>query len=228
MSRGHISGRKNARLESGRCPEVCARARSVFAAQSQTRLRYELPYPGLSGSKNVQQTVLVGPDGGSHVYEPTPQDAVALAEADVVFENGLEFETWLDDLYTASGSIAVRIVVSDGIEPLAFEEHDHEHEGEDHGGFMEDEPLAGTRLIVNDYERGTVHVIAMRTNEVIAEFELTARQALYPSPRGRYAVAIHAAGNITNLIDSVVSTVSHEDHFHASFSSLALPRRLCF
>lgn len=164
-----------------------------------------MPYPGLSGSKNVQQTVLVGPDGGSHVYEPTPQDAVALAEADVIFENGLEFETWLDDLYTASGSIAVRIVVSDGIEPLV-----------------------GTRLIVNDYESGTVHVIALRTNEVIAEFELTAREALYPSPRGRYAVAIHAAGNITNLIDSGVSAVPHEDHFHASFSSPALPRRLCF
>lgn len=80
---------------------------------------------------NIELTVLVGPDGDSHVYEPTPQDAIALAEADLIFENGLEFETWLDDLYESSGSTATRIVVSDGIEPLALAEgddHEHEHE----------------------------------------------------------------------------------------------------
>ncbi|MCU0496798.1 MAG: zinc ABC transporter substrate-binding protein [Anaerolineae bacterium] len=82
----------------------------------------------------IELTVLVGPDGDSHVYEPTPQDAIVLSEADLIFENGLEFETWLDDLYEASGSTATRIVVSEGIEPLAFEEHEeheeHEHEGD--------------------------------------------------------------------------------------------------
>lgn len=74
--------------------------------------------------ENIELTVLVGPDGDSHVYEPTPQDAVALAKADLVFENGLEFETWLDDLYESSGSTALRIVVSDDIDPLPFEGHD--------------------------------------------------------------------------------------------------------
>jgi ABC-type Zn uptake system ZnuABC Zn-binding protein ZnuA len=69
---------------------------------------------------NIELTVLVGADGDSHVYEPTPQDAIALAEADLVFANGLEFETWLDDLYESSGSTATRIVVSDRIEPLSF------------------------------------------------------------------------------------------------------------
>jgi len=80
---------------------------------------------------NIELTVLVGPDGDSHVYEPTPQDAIALAEADILFENGLEFETWLDDLYESSGSTATRIVVSDGIEPLAFRGHDHAREHEE-------------------------------------------------------------------------------------------------
>jgi ABC-type Zn uptake system ZnuABC Zn-binding protein ZnuA len=75
---------------------------------------------------NIELTVLVGPDGDSHVYEPTPQDAIALAEADLVFENGLEFETWLDDLYESSGSTATRIVVSDRIEPLTFDGHDQD------------------------------------------------------------------------------------------------------
>ncbi|MBK8023908.1 MAG: zinc ABC transporter substrate-binding protein [Chloroflexi bacterium] len=172
----------------------------------------------------VELTVLVGPDGDSHVYEPTPQDAVALAEADLIFENGLEFETWLDDLYTASGPTATRIVVSDGIEPLAFagHDHDHEHEGEGDGGFMEGAPMVGTRLIVNDYESGTVQIVDLRTNEVIVEFVLTASASLYPSPSGRYAFAVQTNGSITNLIDSSVSSVPHDDHFHTDFGSPAL------
>ena len=79
---------------------------------------------------NINLTVLVGPDGDSHVYEPTPQDAIRLAEADIIFENGLEFEMWIDDLYTSSGSTATRVVVSDGIEPLEFAEGEHENEHE--------------------------------------------------------------------------------------------------
>ncbi|MBK9746019.1 MAG: zinc ABC transporter substrate-binding protein [Chloroflexi bacterium] len=170
----------------------------------------------------VELTVLVGPDGDSHVYEPTPQDAVALAEADLIFENGLEFETWLDDLYTASGSTATRVVVSDGIEPLAFEGHDHEHEGEGDGGYMEGEPMVSTRLIVNDYESGRVQIVDLRSNEVIADFELTAAASLYPSPSGRYAFAVQTNGGITNVIDSGVSALPHDDHFHTDFGSPAL------
>lgn len=88
------------------------------------------------GREQIALTVLVGADSDSHVYEPTPQDAIALAGADVIFENGLEFETWLDALYEASGSTAARIAVSEGIEAIPFEGHehdehdDHEHEGE--------------------------------------------------------------------------------------------------
>jgi zinc/manganese transport system substrate-binding protein len=82
--------------------------------------------------ENIELTVLVGRDGDSHVYEPTPQDAIALAQADLIFENGLEFETWLDALYEASGSTAVRVVVSDGITPIEFGGHDHAHDDHDH------------------------------------------------------------------------------------------------
>jgi ABC-type Zn uptake system ZnuABC Zn-binding protein ZnuA len=38
-----------------------------------------------------------------------------LARAAVLIENGLGFEPWLDDLYTASGSQAVRVVATAGI-----------------------------------------------------------------------------------------------------------------
>ncbi len=69
------------------------------------------------GGGSINLTVLVGAGGDTHSYEPVPQDSVALGSADVLFENGLGFETWLDDLYSASGSTAQRVVVSDGIVP---------------------------------------------------------------------------------------------------------------
>jgi zinc/manganese transport system substrate-binding protein len=79
----------------------------------------------------IDLTVLVGPDGDAHEYEPTPQDSVAIADATLVFENGLAFETWLDDLFTASGSAATRVVVSEGITPRAMQELGA-HAGEEH------------------------------------------------------------------------------------------------
>lgn len=86
------------------------------------------------GGDKINLRVLVGPDSDPHSYEPTPADSVALAEAKVVFENGLEFETWLDSLFSASGSRATRVTVTDGIELLKAEEgqeheDEHGHEG---------------------------------------------------------------------------------------------------
>lgn len=173
---------------------------------------------------NVELTVLVGLDSDPHVYEPVPEDLIALAEADILFENGLELEPWIDDLYQSSGSTATRIAVSDGIEVLEFAGHAHEHAGEDagHGGFMEGANMIGSRLIVNDYESGRVHIVDLRSNQVIADFDLTARASLYTSPSGRYAFAIQTDGNITNVIDSGVTAVLHDDHFHTDFGSPAL------
>jgi len=66
---------------------------------------------------NFKVHVLVGPDGDTHTYEPIAADGVALAQADLIFENGLGFETWLNKLYTASGSKAKRVVVTSGVTP---------------------------------------------------------------------------------------------------------------
>lgn len=69
------------------------------------------------GGDKIDLTVLVGADGDTHSYEPVPQDSVALTHANLIFENGLGFETWLDDLYTAANGQAQRVVVSQGINP---------------------------------------------------------------------------------------------------------------
>jgi ABC-type Zn uptake system ZnuABC Zn-binding protein ZnuA len=87
----------------------------------------------VAGDK-VELVVLVDRDTDAHEYEPSPSDAAKLANAQLIFENGLMFETWLDRLYESSGSTARRVVVSEGIQPRphthAHDESEHAH---DHG-----------------------------------------------------------------------------------------------
>ncbi len=66
------------------------------------------------GGDLIDLKVLVGPNGDTHVYEPKPSDARALAQAEVVLTNGLQFEGFLDRLVEASGTTASVTVLSDG------------------------------------------------------------------------------------------------------------------
>ncbi|WP_034852890.1 metal ABC transporter substrate-binding protein [Inquilinus limosus] len=97
------------------------------------------------GGDDVEVRSLVGPNGDAHVYEPTPQDAEAMAKADLVVVSGLELEGWMDRLVAASGTKAKVVVASQGIAVLhaedegaegheAHDHDDHDHEGHDHGG----------------------------------------------------------------------------------------------
>ena len=78
---------------------------------------------------DVALTTLVGADGDAHVYEPTPADVKAVAGADIVFVNGLDFEGWMPRLLEAAGFKGKMVVVSDGITPREWdgEEEDHDH-----------------------------------------------------------------------------------------------------
>ncbi|MBR2513069.1 MAG: zinc ABC transporter substrate-binding protein [Halomonas sp.] len=84
------------------------------------------------GGEHVNVTSLVGPDGDAHVYSPRPGDARALAEADVVVFNGLLFEGWMERLIDASDYSGVLVTATEGINALAYNEHD-EHGHDDHG-----------------------------------------------------------------------------------------------
>lgn len=81
--------------------------------------------------ERVALTTLVGPGGDAHTYEPSPRDSAAIAEADLLFENGLGFEGWIDDLYAASGSRATRVALGAGVTPLPIAEEEGHAEGED-------------------------------------------------------------------------------------------------
>jgi zinc/manganese transport system substrate-binding protein len=83
------------------------------------------------GGDRVAVETLVGPNGNAHVYAPSPGDAKKVADAKVVFVNGLGFEGWLERLVKASGTKAPIVVATTGIKPRERAgDHDHDH---DHG-----------------------------------------------------------------------------------------------
>jgi zinc/manganese transport system substrate-binding protein len=71
---------------------------------------------------HVALTTLVGPNGDAHVFEPTPADAKALSEADLVVVNGLGLEGWMDRLINASGYRGPIVVASSGVKPREMDE----------------------------------------------------------------------------------------------------------
>src|SRR5437660_793377 len=86
------------------------------------------------GGERVEVAALVGANGNAHVYAPSPADAKKLADARLVFVNGLGFEGWLDRLVKASATKASIIVATKGITPLdrsGTRDRDHDHGGAD-------------------------------------------------------------------------------------------------
>jgi zinc/manganese transport system substrate-binding protein len=82
------------------------------------------------GGDRVEVATLVGPNGNAHVYAPSPADAKRVADAKIVFVNGLGFEGWLERLVKASGTKAPIVVATKGIKPrerAGGHDPDHDH-----------------------------------------------------------------------------------------------------
>lgn len=87
-------------------------------------------------------TLLLAPGREAHSFEPTPRDALTVANADVFVYNGGEGETWVEDLLDAAGeNIGTVACMMDFVEAreeeivegMQVREHDHEHDhGEEH------------------------------------------------------------------------------------------------
>ena len=83
------------------------------------------------GGDVVDVSALIPPDSDVHAFQPAPQDAAAIAQANVVLVNGANLEEGLLALVEGSATVELTIV-SNGVEMLGFGEHDHEHAEEDH------------------------------------------------------------------------------------------------
>jgi ABC-type Zn uptake system ZnuABC Zn-binding protein ZnuA len=92
------------------------------------------------GGNRIQVTTLVGPGTDPHAFEPTPRDAAALADADVVFANGAGLEIFLEDLLQSAGGDVPVVPVSHGLELHQLRDVVH---GRDEEGAEDDAPANG-------------------------------------------------------------------------------------
>lgn len=76
----------------------------------------------------------------AHTWEPSPQDIIALEEADVFVYNGAGMEEWVDDvLATIKNEKLVVIEASHDVTKIQGHHHDHDHDEDDHDDDEHDE-----------------------------------------------------------------------------------------
>jgi len=73
------------------------------------------------GGDRIEHTGILQPGADPHVYEPVPEDSIALEKADLIFYNGYNLEPGLIKLMKTAGSNAKQVAVGEVVKPLDFE-----------------------------------------------------------------------------------------------------------
>jgi zinc/manganese transport system substrate-binding protein len=108
------------------------------------------------GGDRVEIATLVGPNGDTHVYSPTPADAKTLGTAKLVVLNGINFEGWITRLIRASGTKAPTLVASQGVKSRKMEgadHHGHAHSATDPHAWQS---IANAKVYVTNIRDGLV------------------------------------------------------------------------
>jgi zinc/manganese transport system substrate-binding protein len=83
------------------------------------------------GGDRVNVRSLLPPGADPHTYSPTPGDVQAIAESQIVFENGLGLEEWIDEVISNAGGTRPRVAVTDGLEAIEGDDHHDDEHAED-------------------------------------------------------------------------------------------------
>ena len=84
------------------------------------------------GGDRVEASSIVPPGADPHTYQPTPRDVQGLQGARLAVWNGLGLDDTAADLVAEQGLPNLTVVVlSQGIAPLAGDDHDHDAHGEE-------------------------------------------------------------------------------------------------
>jgi ABC-type Zn uptake system ZnuABC Zn-binding protein ZnuA len=75
------------------------------------------------GGDRVGVDTLVPVDADPHDHEPRPSDAVALAEAELVFRSGGELDEWLGELVDSAGGDAAETTLLDSVRARGEDPH---------------------------------------------------------------------------------------------------------
>lgn len=81
-----------------------------------TTIIYDIAKNIIGNNATIQCIMPIG--GDPHTYEPIPSDASKIADADIVFKNGLFLEGWLDKFLQNTPQNVVIVDLSEGIMPI--------------------------------------------------------------------------------------------------------------
>lgn len=79
------------------------------------------------GGNYVSVENLVDRNADAHMYQPKPSDAVAIAKAELVVFNGLEFEGWMVRLIENSDYQGKQLIASSGVDAINYGEEIDPH-----------------------------------------------------------------------------------------------------
>jgi ABC-type Zn uptake system ZnuABC Zn-binding protein ZnuA len=86
------------------------------------------------GGDRVEVSTIIRPGDEVHTFQPSPSDAQKMSEAQLVFENGLGLEQWLEDLVESAGNGDATVVeLSEGLDPIEGGETGQEHGDHEEG-----------------------------------------------------------------------------------------------
>jgi zinc/manganese transport system substrate-binding protein len=112
------------------------------------------------GGDAIELDTIVGRGSDSHAYEPKPDDAKKIASANIVFSNGLGFDSWVGRLHKASGSNAEVIELAaaskSGLRETGEDgdhdnDHDHNHDHYDPHVWQDPRHVEGFVKTIADY-----------------------------------------------------------------------------
>ncbi len=83
------------------------------------------------GGEAIDLTLLLPLGADPHTFVPSPRDVTAVADAHLIFINGLGLEAFLEELIENAGGQAVVISVSAGVETRQFGQNEDQSEGQD-------------------------------------------------------------------------------------------------
>ncbi len=79
----------------------------------------------LGGDKVSVRNIISNPDVDPHEYESSVQDGIAIADANIVLDNGLQYDTWMDKLIAASPSVDRAVITAGDIAPDVLSNNPH-------------------------------------------------------------------------------------------------------
>ena len=119
------------------CPELGDRNLNVVATTPMVG-----EFVNQVGGDNINLTILMPAEADPHSYEPSPQDAGTIADADLVFYTGLKYEPApvVKLLENSACSPEILAEVGESVYPIEFNEEGEEdeeegHEGHGHGAY---------------------------------------------------------------------------------------------